>query len=173
MSDVQRILRILQRHSAFVRLCYGLKDKIRHFAFHQHDAEGTRDAGRCTEALADGIVADYLFAMHMIELCAKEFQFEAYFFLQPTVFSKRQHAPEEAEYGSVHMFGERVEACFRKVYAKLSSRINNPDFYDLQQIFTTRDPVFIDFCHVRESGNQLIAENIVEKLRRSAKLAGK
>jgi hypothetical protein len=60
----------------------------------------------------------------------------------------------------------KFEKFFEKTYQAIRSsdleRSNAGMFYDLSQIFSdTPDPVFVDWCHLGETGNARIADRMM------------
>lgn len=89
-------------------------------------------------------------------------------FLQPMLLSKKESALTlrdqswiNAEYICRHQRGIDAQKNFRKMMAERKVEETHDYMYDLSAIFDTED-VYMDFCHVYEKGNRIIAEKIWE-----------
>ena len=63
---------------------------------------------------------------------------------------------------------------FEQTYASLASRAHGGAIHDLSRVFSAwRDPVYVDWMHLGETGNALIAQRIAgDVLTTTAGLAG-
>ena len=87
------------------------------------------------------------------------FRYEAYW--QPVVFTRRNPSPyEQNESEKV----KHVRPLFLEVYRQLqldSVLQGNPRFHDISGIFdTVETPVYLDFCHISEPANAIIARRM-------------
>jgi lysophospholipase L1-like esterase len=93
---------------------------------------------------------------------ARAYGFELRFYWQPTIFQK-DHCSKYEEGFKEDM--KSIEPLFREAYrAVLQSpeiEAASPNFKDLSGVFRkTKAPVFIDFCHIIEDGNRVIAQKM-------------
>lgn len=109
------------------------------------------------EAAAARIVRSYAANVHAVAGLAERYGFHALFFWQPTVFSKRARSEDEAA-------AARLRADFEALYRSSARRVRSElagQVVDLSDAFGEDPaPVFFDFCHVNEAGNQRLAARI-------------
>jgi len=117
-------------------------------------------AGR--ESLLREVLSVYEGNMRMVKVLGEAYGFETFFYWQPTIFDKEHRtAYEETQRRSV----EGLQPFCRGVCTLVCSG-NIPAehegvFHDLSGIFAqVRQPVFIDWCHVSEWGNEVVAERM-------------
>lgn len=113
-------------------------------------------------ALAKETVHLYNENIRLVNALAKEFGFQAFFYWQPTIFSKPELSYYEKQQfekaKAINLFAGFVnEELFKE-----KIQFENILFRDLTPIFTYQnDPVYIDWCHVGENGNTMIAQEII------------
>lgn len=116
--------------------------------------------------LAEGIVRLYRGNLEIMEALSKQygFRYEAYW--QPVVFSRKElsryeHLQSESQ--------QHVRAFFLEVYRRVeqdSVLRRNARFHDLSSVFDlTGAPVYLDFCHITEAGNAIIAQKMYADIR--------
>lgn len=117
--------------------------------------------------LAESVLQSYKGNLGIVNGLAATLGFKAWFFWQPTIFDKRQlSAFEQGELSK--------QAELRDLFTAASILIRTsqeqgagPRFSDLSQIFVDeKAPVFIDWCHIGERGNQLVAAAMAEQVLR-------
>jgi hypothetical protein len=120
------------------------------------------------EALARDVVRHYEFVVQTVENLGREHGFRTLFYWQPTVFQKTHQTPAERagaeEQAAVrqHVLGRAYELVRRS-----PELLANPHFHDLSGLFAAETrPLFLDFCHVGETGNELIARRMADDVRR-------
>jgi hypothetical protein len=62
---------------------------------------------------------------------------------------------------------EYVRSFFLDVYQRLGADSllrANPHFHNLSDIFDGAGPVYLDFCHISEHGNMIVARRVCEDL---------
>lgn len=108
--------------------------------------------------------------MHDI-VVSRNIQF--YSFLQPMLMSKPRNKRENEIYMSSRQFYEeelyRMES-FRSEIKKLGIKENHEYIYDLSALFDNQSDVYMDICHVRERGNEIIAEAIYTVIKNDCSL---
>jgi hypothetical protein len=113
-------------------------------------------------------VRHYEFVVQTVENLGREHGFRTLFYWQPTVFQKTHQTPAERagaeEQAAVrqHVLGRAYELVRRS-----PELLANPHFHDLSGLFAAETrPLFLDFCHVGETGNELIARRMADDVRR-------
>ncbi|MCK6372247.1 MAG: hypothetical protein L6Q83_13170, partial [Gammaproteobacteria bacterium] len=120
------------------------------------------------ERLAAQVLRSYQGNLGVVNGLAEKFGFKAWFFWQPTIFQKPQLSfYEQAELAKQAELRDLFTAAAALIQADLRQGVRRAGFTDLSQIFLDeKAPVFIDWCHVGEPGNRLIAAAIAEQLLR-------
>lgn len=125
--------------------------------------------------LAEEVLNAYFANVKVVEALAQTYHFEAYFFWQPTAFSKTPLTAQEIELMQKKHAGSGAvmlikEGLVRQVYTNLRNSSDKPrNFYDLQNVFDgINETLFFDPTHIGEQGNRLIANAIVEVLLRDS-----
>ena len=111
--------------------------------------------------LAQQTVNVYNENIRIINTLAKQYEFQAVFYWQPLLFDK----PILSEYEKGEV--EKVPG-LKSFASKVDSRLfednihfENTRFYNLSGIFkSTHEPLFIDWCHAGEYGNEIISQRI-------------
>ncbi len=119
--------------------------------------------GKISDKLADDIIKVYESNIKMVEALGKEYGFESLFYWQPIVLDKPHLTPFEKKQAREWMY-------FKDFYFQMHGRVDgsgflssDPRFRDLSGIFANaKKPYFIDFCHLGEAGNEIVAENMYE-----------
>ncbi len=113
-------------------------------------------------ALAAELVQAYLANVRAVRALGLEFGFEAWFFWQPSVFTKvSRSASEERVYRASLSRHRDLQLA---ADAALSRHVGT-GVVDLSGLFAgSAKPVFIDFCHLSEAGNARVAEAIAATL---------
>lgn len=88
----------------------------------------------------------------------KSYGFPVASFWQPTVFTKRAKTTDEIAHASA--FGDKLEPIYTDARAAIGNQI-----VDLGDTFAdATGDVYIDWCHVGEDGNEVIARRILESV---------
>jgi len=109
---------------------------------------------------AAGVAAAYFGNRELLQSLSSHFHFKCLLYWQPTIFQKTSLTRyEQMERGKARAF----EQFFRKAYATVrqDSSGRRPDgaFRDLSLVFAdVRQPMFVDWVHLGESGNEAIAK---------------
>jgi hypothetical protein len=122
------------------------------------------EAGR----LAEQVLYRYRGNIGIVNGLAEQFGFKAWFFWQPTIFQKRLLTSyEQNESGKQADLRELIVASADLLRSDQWRGAEVGRFKDLSQVFYDEAaPVFIDWCHVGERGNELVAEAIAEQVLR-------
>jgi hypothetical protein len=111
------------------------------------------------EALSREVLALYASNVRLVKVLGQSYGFKTLFYWQPTIFDKRRLTGyEESQRRSIE--------ALQPLYEQVRSHMRAGDvlaehadvFHDLGDTFSgVPGPVFIDWCHVSESGNEAIA----------------
>jgi len=132
-----------------------------------HDPENSLEPARTAETepsiqrTARAVLSSYMENVRIIRCLGQERGFNTLFYWQPIVFMKDHLTDYEAgALGDGREIEELyAEASHLAAEADYLKGLN--DFHDLCGIFKDRkEPVFIDWCHVTEEGNRIIAERM-------------
>ena len=101
------------------------------------------------------MVSTYLSNVELLEALGAHYRFEPLAYWQPTVFQKpRLTQYERAERAKVPVIG----AFFQKTYARLRASDHDGRVNDLSDVFAdVSDPVYVDWMHMGEAGDAVIA----------------
>jgi hypothetical protein len=125
-------------------------------------------AGRAEsdDELVQQTVAAYLGNVRVIEHLAAAYGFKALFFWQPVAFVDKPLSAEERE--RVEPRRRAAGAFFEKLYAAMRATKAPAGLRDVSDVFaSTPQTVYIDFCHVSEEGNRLVAKRISDEITRA------
>lgn len=111
-------------------------------------------------ALSNKTIKDYESNIKLVENLSKIYGFECYFFWQPLLFSKKYPSDTEKKYK------QRKNKSLQFLYHHCNKQINlikSDNFYNLTDVFNGyKGTIFVDHCHVSETGNEIIAEKIFD-----------
>ncbi|MDX2183740.1 MAG: SGNH/GDSL hydrolase family protein [Gemmatimonadaceae bacterium] len=116
--------------------------------------------------LASGVVDTYLANQRVVRALAVQYGFRTLFAWQPSIFDKPTLTPyEQGQREAMTGFGPFYGIVTRAVRRAIADSTLHRDVADLSgALAEVRDPLFIDWCHVGEAGNALIAARLVEHL---------
>lgn len=102
--------------------------------------------------------------LKILDRLSDEMGFKALYFWQPTIFGKKFHTPyEKLEAENYGYLKEVFEEAAQKVGEMPGG--TQPNVYNLSEIFhDEQKPVFMDYCHVSEYGNTVVAKEISRKI---------
>jgi hypothetical protein len=93
-------------------------------------------------------------------------------FLQPQLFSQKSHSNyEQSVIANPWLVPPGLEKAFRVGYPAFQEAMKNPAYagvinIDLSTCLETRsDEIYLDFCHITEAGNAIVAKQIFDALR--------
>ncbi|MEM8932655.1 MAG: SGNH/GDSL hydrolase family protein, partial [Acidobacteriota bacterium] len=119
-----------------------------------------------TSELVDAVLDTYATNVAIVRSLADRYGFAAHFFWQPHLFEKRSRtAYENAEVDRFLGVNPGADVFLDRVYQAKRRRDlvrRDPEpVHDLSRLFADRaEPLFVDWCHLGETGNQLVAERI-------------
>jgi hypothetical protein len=166
-----RMLGTIARESSAFRLVKGVTRRL-----HGQPKTGVAADPLAADRLAEEITDLYWGNVALVQSLARGYGFTALFYWQPLVFDKHPLSPFEERQAKV---GETLlpSSFHRLVRSKVVSHKDRQGhaFRDLSGIFeNTREPIFYDFAHLGEVGNERVAQHmgadVIEIFRRTAPL---
>jgi lysophospholipase L1-like esterase len=115
------------------------------------------------EPLAQDVADLYRANLMTVKALAKHYGFHVLFYWQPLLYDKTRSTPYEDENKRAH---RKFQGFFEKTYQAVRNseleRSHTGMFHDLSRMFAdTADPIFVDWCHIGETGNAAIAERMM------------
>ena len=117
------------------------------------------------QTLARDVVRTYIENLRLILALGRDYGFECLFYWQPVVFAKPQRTAYESK--SIDIFHERYHGArtlYNEAYAAIAALASSspPEgFHDLSDLFATAsEPYYIDWSHLSEAGNAVVAERM-------------
>ncbi len=109
----------------------------------------------------DKIVSGYKFNMQVIGALAEQFDFDYYFIMQPSLFTKENLSNYEisSDHLKVKQNVNFEKTCYSAARKELN---NNKNFYDLSGIIDTNKTIYLDDHHMSGLGYGKVAEKIVD-----------
>jgi lysophospholipase L1-like esterase len=110
------------------------------------------------DSLSSRVVTTYLSNMELLQALSEHYHFEPLAYWQPTIFQKSRLTKHESlERAKV----AEMAGFFQATYARMGSSAHDGLVHDLSQVFSAwRDPVYLDWMHLGETGNAVIAQRI-------------
>jgi hypothetical protein len=119
------------------------------------------------DGLARGAVQNYLGNMDVVEGLAKQYGFDYSFFWQPVLYASHKVPAGNEQQILRSKVMAHLEAWCPRVYDLMQNE-HRPHFYNLSNIFdNTREPVYLDWCHIVMKGNRVIAQRMYSVLQQS------
>jgi lysophospholipase L1-like esterase len=115
--------------------------------------------------LAAEVVRTYRGNLEIVEALSRQYGFRYLAYWQPVVFSKADPSPYERRQSDLWYY---VRPLFLESYRLVASDPGlraNPSFRDISGVLDGT-VAYIDFCHITERGNGLVARRIYEDLKR-------
>ena len=123
------------------------------------------------QRLSDAVIQNYDANIRIVESLGASYGFACRFFWQPDVFTKL--APADSESARISQ-QQGCKRFFLATHAKVRHRqvlSNQSDFEDISAVFDdVRGPVFLDFAHVTEEANRLIAQRMLPAVAATVKI---
>ena len=125
--------------------------------------KGISDKG----SLAHAVVDTYLNNIKLVQALAQAYGFTPIFYWQPVIYAKQYLTEYERQSLELDVHYPGMKEFYQDTYAALrqsSGRLNkNAAFHDISSIFSEiRDPIFVDFNHMGDKGNCLIAKRMAQ-----------
>ena len=127
-----------------------------------NQAEGLDTATLGT--MAQGVAADYLSSVDLLDKLSREYHFKYLVFWQPNIFLEKQRVGDESKLPLIDptVNDKSLGYLQNAVLADLRTDNTNPHFYDISDALSARtQQVYIDEAHLSEPGNGMIASRIV------------
>ena len=104
--------------------------------------------------------------MKLTKALAESFGFRCFFYWQPTIFQKNSLTKcEKTEHDKQSHMKPFYEQAYELVDKKTSHWKQNYAFHNISDMFSdVQDPVYIDWCHLSEQGNRIVAERLAEDI---------
>ncbi|UCD63456.1 MAG: hypothetical protein JSW34_12015 [Candidatus Zixiibacteriota bacterium] len=140
-----------------------------HKASFQERAAGYRDDQ--LQALASDIRRCYRESMELLDYLSKRYGFEYICLLQPVAFVEKKLNSEES--GSDNRLRDSsLAALFKYSYAAMATD-RQAGFFNIADVLSERDTTYyVDFCHISEEANQVVARRIMDILEKEVLLSG-
>jgi lysophospholipase L1-like esterase len=116
-----------------------------------------------SKTLKKDIVEVYLNNLKIISALGKAYGFVSLFYWQPVIYTKNNLTPFEKKFAT-----EPLGALYKQAQAEMQAK--SPEFapyhfFDISGLFATANhEVYLDYCHVNEAANQIIAQRIAADL---------
>jgi lysophospholipase L1-like esterase len=141
---------------SIIRLINGIFARLKSSAHSENAVEN--------KALADDVLDVYEKNVEIISALAERYSFKALFYWQPTIFDKKNlteyEENERQRLSEMRPFLEVTNKSFRQ---RDFARNAKSTFHDLSLLFAdVREPLFLDWCHLGETGNEYVAERFVK-----------
>ena len=134
------------------------------------------------EAAAGRIAREYLADKAVVEAIGRQYGFRSFFVWQLTVASKPMLSAQEKQYaGWLPASGETTPALawwsmpddLRSLYNAIGRDVTSQGVIDLRGVLeSVTETAFIDWIHTSESGNQLVARALFDRIAAHARTAG-
>lgn len=118
-----------------------------------------------TKQLAKEIVEIYTSNIKAIQALAEEYQFQTLLYWQPVIFSKRVLTRYELEQQEKYRYLRELFIETYNLVLEHDELKRNPSFHNVSNLFDRKCmPIYIDFCHVSETANEIIGYRISSDL---------
>lgn len=117
--------------------------------------------------LAKEIIEEYKKNIFLVEKLSKAYDFKYIFLWQPALFTIQSKTDEEI--ACLKGKNRNLEKLYFYTY-KLADNLHIPNFYNLSHIFDNKnETAFIDWCHIGEKQNQIVADEIFNLIKNELK----
>jgi lysophospholipase L1-like esterase len=107
--------------------------------------------------LEDDIIRDYLYNKGVVEDASRRYGFECLFYWQPVIHYKKELTPYEAAWEKDPWVRETRDL-YIGVYQRMAEIHDKVGVHDMGGLFSTSSaPYFLDYVHINESGNLVVA----------------
>ncbi|MGH9876489.1 MAG: SGNH/GDSL hydrolase family protein [Nitrososphaerales archaeon] len=115
------------------------------------------------QALAQAVVEKYLSNITLVRALSKFYGFKCLFYWQPVIYLKQHLTSYERQAIELEYNFAGMKELYAETYAFLEKRGKELEgdfvFHNISSIFNqVHEPIYIDYCHVSEKGNSMIAE---------------
>lgn len=113
-----------------------------------------------SEALAQDVLATYRGNIEIVKALSEHYDFKCLFYWQPTLFQK-VHLSEYERGQRAKMSEQFVHRTYEAMRQSRLAERREYSFHDLSLVFAdVREPMYIDWAHLGESGNEMIAKRM-------------
>ena len=115
-----------------------------------------------SDGLANEVKNIYIDVMATIQLLGEKKNFKPIFFWTPTIFTKNKLTEYEEQERNINAkYSEFFDTVNSKVASDLKTN-SNMEYYDLLHLFDKHEEgIFLDFAHISEQGNMIVAEKML------------
>ena len=122
------------------------------------------------EELALGVLQVYSDIVHTVRSLGKRYNFKSSFFWQPSIYSKKFLSDYEASEKETNIRYSPLISRVNSMIGKFPALSLENNFYEIQDIFDERqEGTYLDFAHISEDGNRLVAEAMIENFFKNMK----
>jgi hypothetical protein len=127
------------------------------------DSMSRASAAAVDESLAQEVLRSYRGNLEAVSALSEHYGFKCLFYWQPTIFQKRNLTTYERKRKG---WLEPLEPFFRRTDELMRqtpfAAKGGSQFHNLSLIFAdVQEPVYIDWCHLGEAGNEIVAKRMV------------
>jgi hypothetical protein len=154
---INYVVTMYTEHSYFWKCFTFLKNKL--IGARDKSVHASDNAIENKEELAEEVIDVYSHNIKIIHGLEKEYGFKSYFFWQPCLYTKKYLSETEENF-----IEEQLEIAqlynFEVNHSHLKLKADT-SFIDVSNIFDNHNKtVFIDWCHLGENGNEIVANKI-------------
>ncbi len=129
-------------------------------------------------ALARAVVETYLNNTKLVRALSESYGFKCLFYWQPMVYLKKHLSEYERNSLDLDFNYPGMKEFYLNTYNVMQQQAagmkNDNSFRDISSIFSDiHDPIYVDFNHMGDKGNSLIAKRIAEDFTQLMKMNGK
>ncbi|MGH7601422.1 MAG: hypothetical protein ACREA2_22345 [Blastocatellia bacterium] len=127
------------------------------------------------QALARAVIEIYINNVKLVQALSKSYGFKCLFYWQPVIYQKRQLTDYEGRAIELKHNYAGMKEFYAETYAVMQTRAEESlerdlALRDISSIFDqVREPIYIDYCHIGEKGNSMVAGVMVEDFMRLTK----
>jgi lysophospholipase L1-like esterase len=126
------------------------------------------------QALARAVTEKYLSNVKLAQALSKSYGFKCLFYWQPMIYQKRQLTDYERRAIELEYNFAGMKEFYAETYGLMQKRAEGPErdpaLHDISAIFDqVSAPIYIDYCHLGEKGNGMVARAMVEDFLRLTK----
>jgi lysophospholipase L1-like esterase len=127
------------------------------------ESKAERVARDADTALTDGVADAYVHNIEIVRMLAERYGFTAHFYLQPVIFEKDTlTAYEQTQLEAARKYRDFFTDCYAAIAQKTEGL---SCFHDISGVLANcPQPCFLDFMHIDEKSNGIVAEAIAGDL---------
>src|SRR5262249_23703169 len=115
-----------------------------------------------SDALAKDLLAMYKGNIEIVKALSEHYHFKYLVYWQPTIFQKVHLTQyERVQAAEIEYMEQLVHRTNEVLQQSRLAQSHEYSFHDLSLVFAdVREPMYVDCCHVGESGNEIIAKRM-------------